>query len=262
MKRIVVLALALAPLAAAADTVPPAILASPAQPPEPGQPVVIEAKIIDDSEIFEPTVYWREAGGSSFEPVSMAGQAPLFRAEFLPPEGSEAIEYFIEAYDAEGNGPSRYGAPQLPLLLQLPARPAVASQPDRTAPREKAPAEVAQAKEAREVKKAGTEPPAEVRPLTPVSEPVEPLPASPARWRKPVALGLLAAGVLLAGGGAASTLIARRDASTFNERFHSEGRFNAQEHASITSLATTGGALLGGSLLSMTAGGTLLLVEF
>ena len=85
-------------------------------------PCVIEAVIVDDSGIFDPTVLFRLKGGAAFDRVPMKSSTAkpgTFQA-VIPAAVVAAgdVEYLIEAFDVEGNGPARAGTEAGPLLLQ------------------------------------------------------------------------------------------------------------------------------------------------
>lgn len=127
-----VLAVASARPAHAADAAPPTITHTPpgmcppssvvgASPP----PCVIEATIVDDSGVFDPTLLVRLRGVQAFDRVPMkpvAGRADIFSATVpaaLVTAGG--VEYLIEAFDLQGNGPARAGDEHAPLVLLAPA---------------------------------------------------------------------------------------------------------------------------------------------
>jgi hypothetical protein len=115
----VVVALFLA-MAAAEDTSPPTLVHEDVQMAVRERPLVIEAKISDESGIFDPVVLWRVGSDGPFAraPLEDAGNG-VYRAK-LPKEILVAdIEYFIEAYDGLGNGPARHGTADLPVHVRL-----------------------------------------------------------------------------------------------------------------------------------------------
>lgn len=97
-------------------------------------PLVIEAGIVDDSGVFDPAVLVRAPGGD-FERVAMQpveGKPDTFAATVPPALLAGDIEYLIEAYDEDGNGPSRAGDEAEPLRV---ARVVTAPPPVETLPR-------------------------------------------------------------------------------------------------------------------------------
>lgn len=108
--------------AVAADNVPPAILATTPEPLTPGAPFRVTCDIVDESAIAHPTLYWRASGAGTFEAASMrvVGEH-TYRAETPVLQGIPAIDWYLEAYDAEGNGPARFGSPTEPQHTEVPA---------------------------------------------------------------------------------------------------------------------------------------------
>ena len=146
------------------------------------------------------------------------------------------IEYFIEAYDAEGNGPARFGAPNLALKLQL--------KPPLSASTTKPPAPKATTDSSEGAEVALHEP------------------SGPSTWREPVAYALLGVGVLLAGGGAFELGSHRSAANEFNSRFDREGFYDATKRTEIESQGKLGSGLLGAGLAAAAAGSVFLVLEF
>ncbi len=88
-----------------------------------GEPVPVRASIIDESEVFEPTVFYRAAGAKDFSPLSMKKKGKADFEAVIPGSVSTAdFEYFIEAYDAQGNGPARLGSADAPLRVKAVAQ--------------------------------------------------------------------------------------------------------------------------------------------
>ena len=119
-----------------ADTLPPEITPRAVEVPASGRPLVVECDIADPSGVYEPLVYWREAGAPEFTHAKLQHvDGTRYRATIRLPAGAEAVEYFLEAYDGKGNGPARVGSQKLPLKLSLvrapppPAPPAPAPPP-------------------------------------------------------------------------------------------------------------------------------------
>ncbi len=114
--------------ARAADTAAPTIEhTSPGSCPgavvgAPPPPCAIEAVIADQSGVFDPTLLVRLHGTSSYDRVPMtpvAGKVDTYQA-LVPPALANAgvVEYLIEAFDVQGNGPARAGSENAPLQLQ------------------------------------------------------------------------------------------------------------------------------------------------
>ena len=105
----------------AVDTTPPRIEHTPPDGCSVDAPCFVEARITDDSGVFDPTLLFRAAGASTFERTPMkavAGDAALFRAT-LPAAllASGDVEYLVEAFDVQGNGPARAGSDAAPLRV-------------------------------------------------------------------------------------------------------------------------------------------------
>lgn len=84
-----------------------------------GKALTIRARFEDDNEIFAPSIYVRERGAEEFDTLPMKraenGYEVLISAERM----SKDLEYFIEAFDEEGNGPAREGSPENPLTITV-----------------------------------------------------------------------------------------------------------------------------------------------
>lgn len=119
------------------DAAAPVITHTP--PPEHGgaSPLIIEATIVDDSGVFDPTLLVRAPGGT-FERVAMRpvdGRQDTFAAEVPAALLGGDVEYLIEAYDDNGNGPARAGDEAAPLRVAFVAA-AVAAPPPQPPPGE------------------------------------------------------------------------------------------------------------------------------
>lgn len=182
----------LAPLPAAASPSAPVIAHEPLSSFAKGEALTFKAKIRSPigKAIFSPAVFLCFPGVEAPLRIPLAlvaGEANTFAAQ-VPPNLTQAdFEYFIEAFDEEGNGPSRLGSPEAPIR----ARAVAASWSSPPAPRPlAAPVERDQALE---------------------------LGAEAGRpWQRTAgAVGLTAGGVLLAGalGSGAVALVAKKDAT-------------------------------------------------
>jgi len=110
----------------ATDRTPPVITHSPpgtCPAPAGGVPVpcVVEAVIVDESGVFDPTLLVRLHGTQAYDRVPMRtveGTTDTFSAT-VPPNLAAAgvVEYLVEAFDRLGNGPARVGDEAAPLLL-------------------------------------------------------------------------------------------------------------------------------------------------
>jgi hypothetical protein len=115
------------------DTAPPRIEHTPPAACPLDAPCLIEAQITDDSGVFDPTLLFRAAGATTFERAPMqavVGTPSLYRA-VLPAALLVAgdVEYLVEAFDVQGNGPARAGSDDAPLRIVRPV-PVVATPPD------------------------------------------------------------------------------------------------------------------------------------
>jgi hypothetical protein len=114
---------AVVPLSArAADLEPPTIFHEEVQSARLGEPLVVRAHIVDDSGVFDPAVLYRVGGRGAFlrlTLVPVASAADLFEVSVPGELVGDDVEYFIEAFDAEGNGPARYGDEQLPVRVRV-----------------------------------------------------------------------------------------------------------------------------------------------
>lgn len=210
----------------ALDVVPPAILAQPPLVPEIGAPLIIDCQIVDESAIFEPTLYWRVKGDPSFATARLEpAEGRTFRASVITPQGAAEIEYFLEAYDAEGNGPARFGAPTLFLTIALKA------------------------------------PVVEV-PLAALAPGEMEEPSGPMAWRKPTGAALIGVGVLVAVVGGYQLSAHRGEAAIFNKAFNDEGIWDPVQRDEIDAKGSLGGGLLGAGLAVIAAGTVVLVLEF
>lgn len=110
---LVVLAVAFA-TEARADEDAPRISHAPVERVVRGEPLAISATITDESEIFAPTLYFRSPGEEGYESVILQRNGDVYTAQ-IPIEGD--VQYWLEAYDEYGNGPSRDGTPGSPRLV-------------------------------------------------------------------------------------------------------------------------------------------------
>lgn len=111
------------------DAAPPAITHTPPSAHDGAGPLVIEAIITDDSGVFDPALLVRAPGGV-FERIALTpveGQDNGYAAQVPAALLDGDIEYLLEAYDENGNGPARAGEEAAPLRVPrvLPAPPPV-----------------------------------------------------------------------------------------------------------------------------------------
>jgi hypothetical protein len=120
------------------DTAAPVVEHTPLTTHDGKGPVIISARITDDSAIFEPTLVVRAASGTPGAPGAPAipgaafmrvplakGEGDTFSAEIPAALLSADVEYLVEAFDENGNGPSRVGDESAPLKIvrDVPAPP-------------------------------------------------------------------------------------------------------------------------------------------
>ena len=100
--------------ARADDTRPPVI--SDVKAVAKGGNFIVEAKITDETGVLSATCFHRKGGSGKFEESSMVKDEydDGFKVSF---PGSAETEYFIQATDLLGNGPSSFGAASKPMAL-------------------------------------------------------------------------------------------------------------------------------------------------
>lgn len=108
---------------ARADEQPPLIKHVPVAKANKGDAVNISAEMEDESEIFAPTLYFRYPGARGYSSVAMTRKGAAFVASV---QATADVEYWIEAYDEFGNGPTREGSPDRPHRIGVAERAAVA----------------------------------------------------------------------------------------------------------------------------------------
>ena len=118
---LVLVALVVVPrLGRAADLQPPIMTHEPLAEAPRGRPVVIRARIEDESPVFAPALFLRPVGAPEYVAVRMTPTGEgVFEARIPASEVQNDIEYFLEAFDNLGNGPARVGSPRAPLRIRL-----------------------------------------------------------------------------------------------------------------------------------------------
>ncbi len=105
----------------AKDTKAPVIQHTPIDKHDGVGPLIVEAHITDDkSGVFEPTLLVRAAGTAQFTRVTMtpkAGAQDVYTAEVPKALLGGDVEYIIEAFDKNGNGPARVGSEDDPVKV-------------------------------------------------------------------------------------------------------------------------------------------------
>lgn len=113
---LVVLAAVVFASEARADEDAPRITHVPVERVVRGESLAISATITDESEIFAPTLYFRSPGEEGYESVILQRNGDVYTAQ-IPVDGD--VQYWLEAYDEYGNGPTRDGTPGSPRLVVL-----------------------------------------------------------------------------------------------------------------------------------------------
>lgn len=112
--------------AQADDSSPPSITPVIASEVRSGQ-VIVRARILDESGVFEPRLYWRAVGASAWEKARLepTGAASAYAATL---EVSQDFEFWMDAYDEAGNGPARaYSADAPRRVVVVGAAPRVSA---------------------------------------------------------------------------------------------------------------------------------------
>ncbi len=105
---------------AAPDTAAPRVLHAVVQKGVIGQNIEVRVQFQDQSEIFEPKLYFRRVGELEYAAIDLVQGA---RGEWIGTIPAtfvtRDIEYFLEAFDIMGNGPGRNGSPEKPHLTKI-----------------------------------------------------------------------------------------------------------------------------------------------
>ena len=83
------------------------------------EPILFDVRIQDISGVFAPSVYYRYAGQADYRVIELTRKGADFTAQISGSEVTGDIEYFIEAFDEQGNGPSRLGSPNQPFRIAV-----------------------------------------------------------------------------------------------------------------------------------------------
>ncbi len=97
-----------------------------------GQPLTISATIHSANGVFQPVVLFRHPGEATWRKQELLAGANGVYAMTLPGSAVDGdLEYYLEAYDNDGNGPARAGSPESPFRIVVPvastAQPAPAA---------------------------------------------------------------------------------------------------------------------------------------
>lgn len=235
--------------ASAADVDPPRIVHVPVTEAVRGAPLEIVAEILDESDIFEPRLHYRVAGSRPYLTTSMMrGSGARFSATIPDSAVAKDLEYFIDVYDSQGNGPSLFASEAAPQLVVVKEAPAGAEAAGVAAtPPEKAKASV-------------SGPPA-ASPVLPPPPPPERRPAT--STRRIAGLALVGAGVLVAAGGAVAHVLSEEDwarATKLAEEGRDRAAFEQAKSDSDAKLvaagvlyAAGGACAIAGAVLALTA---------
>ncbi|MEQ8278295.1 MAG: hypothetical protein RMA76_37975 [Deltaproteobacteria bacterium] len=101
------------------DTKPPRIVHVKLMQTPRSQAVQIRARFEDKSGVFAPTLYYRQHGAAEFTTVEMEKGEEGWVALIPASEVTGPLEYFLEAFDQEGNGPAREGTPENPIPIAV-----------------------------------------------------------------------------------------------------------------------------------------------
>lgn len=102
------------------DVAAPNISHTPVKEAKRGEPLAISAEVYDDSDV-EVTVYFRKFG----EGMDKAHRAQMlkvgnnYQAVIPGIAVMDDIEYFLEAFDVQGNGPTRHGSDKKPHQVKV-----------------------------------------------------------------------------------------------------------------------------------------------
>lgn len=117
------------------DTVPPRIRHQPIDKWAHGKTITLEADLEDPSGIFEPKLYYRAGGvGGNYIPTKLKPAAGKRYQGLIAPVDAGEVEYFLEAYDGKGNGPTRLGTPTYPNSILLTGKLADEPEPPPAPP--------------------------------------------------------------------------------------------------------------------------------
>ena len=83
------------------------------------EPIRFDVVIEDVSGVFAPSIYYRYAGQVDYRVIELAKEKAKYTAQISGSEVTGDIEYFIEAFDEQGNGPSRLGSPNQPFRIAV-----------------------------------------------------------------------------------------------------------------------------------------------
>ena len=122
--------------ALAGDAEPPQIVHEPCEQYQKGVSYDVVARFYDESPIFDPKVVFRRGKGKwknrSFKRQDDSDNfVATIPAKFLK---KGRLQYFIEVFDENGNGPARFGSTDAPVVLTLGAEAVSCQQVPDTSP--------------------------------------------------------------------------------------------------------------------------------
>lgn len=108
------------PRSNAVDATPPTLLFEvPATLPR-DTPFIVRARISDESGVFAPGVYWRNAYLTGWDSAPLVLERDdVYRADLASTAVTQGFAFYIEAYDKLGNGPTLRGSPEQPVTPAL-----------------------------------------------------------------------------------------------------------------------------------------------
>jgi hypothetical protein len=103
------------------DTLAPELVHKPLTTATESTDARVEAVLSDPSGLLEPSLLWRYPGQKNWTsvPLTPAGAPDLYVAIVAADKVIRDFEYYLEAYDNQGNGPARAGAPEAPLIVRV-----------------------------------------------------------------------------------------------------------------------------------------------
>jgi hypothetical protein len=89
-----------------------------------GQALELRVTLQDQSEIFDPKLYFRKVGELEYTAVDLtsAGAKGEYKGTIPATFVTRDLEYFLESFDALGNGPGRNGSPERPHAVKVSTR--------------------------------------------------------------------------------------------------------------------------------------------
>jgi hypothetical protein len=103
---------------------PPSITHSAVGKAYKAKPIELNARLKGETGVSAPTVKYRHLGESDFKTLPMGDiGSDNYTATIPSSEVNKDVEYYIEAFDKNGNGPGRSGGPEAPYLLRVEDEP-------------------------------------------------------------------------------------------------------------------------------------------